>query len=154
MIILIDSGVLGILSNPNESATTIKCEEWLYNKIVKGCTILTSQICKYEVKRSLLLCQEQKPSQVSGIQKLAELENLIDFIDVKPPDIETACQLWVQSIVEGIQVAPMMDVNFDIIICAQFKRLELENPGREIVIATTNLRHLQRFVKADLWENL
>ncbi|MEB3309761.1 MAG: hypothetical protein VKJ02_05970 [Snowella sp.] len=154
MIILIDSGVLGILSNPNESAINIKCEEWLYNKIVKGCTILSSQICKYEVKKSLLLVQEKTSFTVSGTQKLTELENLIDFIDVKASDIEIACQLWVQSIVKGIQVAPSMDINFDIIICAQFRRLELENPGREVVIATTNLRHLQRFAKADLWENL
>lgn len=152
MIILIDSGILGILSNPNESELNVKCENWLYEKFLRG-TILTSQVCKYEVKRSLLLNQKRN-LQLAGINKLTELENLIDFISITEEDIEIACKLWVKSIIQGIQVAPEKDINFDIMICTQWERLKKENPGREIIIATDNLRHLTRFAQAQSWQNL
>ena len=154
MIILIDSGILGILSNPNESEVNTKCEEWLYNKITKGCTVVTSQICKYEVKRSLILCQKKNSLQAEGLEKLADLEKLIDFIPMTEEDIDIACQLWADSIIVGIQVAPQQDINFDLIICSQWQRLKTESPGREITIATHNIRHLKRFAHAELWENL
>ncbi|MEG3436898.1 hypothetical protein V0288_07180 [Pannus brasiliensis CCIBt3594] len=147
MIILLDSGVLGALSNPNESEINARLEQWLFNKIKWG-SLITSQVCKYEVKRSLLKIQSK------GINKLADLEELIDFIPIVDRDIEIACELWVKSITEGIQVAPERDINFDIILCAQWQRLQEENPGRKVIIATTNLRHLRRFAEAELWENL
>jgi len=68
--------------------------------------------------------------------------------------IDIACQLWADSIIAGIQVAPQQDINFDLIICSQWQRLKTESPGREITIATHNIRHLRRFAQAELWENL
>ena len=42
----------------------------------------------------------------------------------------------------------------DIIICAQYKLLEKEYPGRYIVIATTNVKHLSRFTEAKEWQEI
>lgn len=37
---------------------------------------------------------------------------------------------------------------------AQWRLLKEEHPGQEVVIATTNLKHLQRFTDADTWRNI
>ena len=94
------------------------------------------------------------PYKAQETDILAELEKLIDFIPITEEDIDIACQLWADSIIVGIQVAPQQDINFDLIICSQWQRLKTESPGREITIATHNIRHLKRFAQAELWENL
>ena len=51
MIILIDSGVLGKLCNPNSSPEVEAAREKLYSLLAKGVYIVSSQICDYEVRR-------------------------------------------------------------------------------------------------------
>lgn len=55
MIVFLDSGVLGILANPNKKGEANDCEEWLYSLLSKGVYVLTSELCNYEVRRSLVL---------------------------------------------------------------------------------------------------
>jgi hypothetical protein len=154
MMVFLDSGVLGILSNPTESETNAKCEDWLFRLLSKGIKVITSEICKYEVKRSLILAQKRTGYKIGGVEKLAELSDLIEFIPITKNEIDIACEIWSDSVIKGIQVAAENDINFDIIICAQWKNLTTENPGQEVVIATHNLRHLRRFAKAEEWENI
>ena len=154
MIVFLDSGVLGILSNPNESEINAKCEEWLFRLLSQGIRVITSEICKYEVKRSLVLAQRKMGCEIAGLKKLEELSDLIEFISITNEDIDIACEFWSDSIINGQQLAATNDINFDIIICAQWKNLTIENPGREVVIATKNLRHLRRFAKAKEWEKI
>ena len=85
---------------------------------------------------------------------MAELSNLIEFIPVNKNEIDIACKLWGDSILKGQQLVGEKDINFDIIICAQWKNLTRENPGQEVVIATENIRHLRRFANAEKWENI
>jgi len=40
----------------------------------------------------------------------------------------------------------------DVILAAQ--ALSLAVPGQQVLIATTNVAHLSRFVTADLWTNI
>ena len=40
------------------------------------------------------------------------------------------------------------------IICATWQDLATRYPGQEVVIATTNIRHLLRFTNVANWEDL
>ena len=55
MIVLIDSGVIGKICNPNPSDEVNAVKEWMYSLLAKGVVIVTSQICDYEVRRYCLL---------------------------------------------------------------------------------------------------
>jgi hypothetical protein len=54
MIVLIDSGVLGKLCNPNRTEETIAVNQWLFSLLRKGAFVVSSDVCDYEVRRSLI----------------------------------------------------------------------------------------------------
>lgn len=153
MIVFIDSGVLGILANPNKQGEASDCEEWLYGLMSKGVYVLTSDLCDYEIRRSLVLEAKKKPS-INGIESLNELQEIITFLPITSALLKEAATLWAFARSQGIPTADEKSLDVDIILCAQWKLLTEEFPGRSIVIATTNLKHLSRFAAAKAWRNI
>jgi hypothetical protein len=151
MIALIDSGVLGKLCNPNSSPEVEAAREQLYALLAKGIYIVSSQICDYEVRRSLIL-NSMRGLTSEGIDNLNKLAEFIDFLPVNNTVLKEAASLWAEARIQGIPTADDKSLDADIIICAQFKLLEKEYPGRYIVIATTNVKHLSRFTEAKEWQ--
>ncbi len=78
MIVFLDSGVLGILANPNKIGEASDCEQWLLGLLSKGVSVLTSDICDYEVRRSLILESKKKPN-INSLESLDELQEIITF---------------------------------------------------------------------------
>ena len=73
MIVFLDSGVLGILSNPNKSEINANCEEWLYGLLCRSVRIMSSEICRYEVKRSLVLAQKKTGCKTWWSRKIGRI---------------------------------------------------------------------------------
>lgn len=63
-----------------------------------------------------------------------------------PPD------LWAQARRKGIPTGDPKKLDIDVILAAQ--ALTLMVPASEIVVATSNVAHLSRFVAADEWRNI
>ena len=154
MIIFLDTGVLGYLCNPNPSKKSQECKKWLYQVMVRGARVVTSEICKYEVKRSLILVQMKNNSDSEGIKRLEELTNEIEFLPITGEAFDIAAEIWAESIIQWIPTAVEIDINVDIIICAQYRVLKRNNPGRYVVIATENVRHLNRFAEAHQFNDI
>ena len=55
MIVFLDTGVLGLASSPKNSGDVFACKQWLFHLIARGVFVVTSDICDYEVRRSLIL---------------------------------------------------------------------------------------------------
>ena len=60
--------------------------------------------------------------------------------------------LWAQARQQGIPTADVKALDGDVILAAQ--ALSLGLPATDIVVATTNVGHISRFVPADLWSNI
>ncbi len=58
--------------------------------------------------------------------------------------------MWAQARRQGQPTAGDNTIDADMILAAQ--ALTLGNP--DVIIATTNVGHLGRFVPADLWQNI
>jgi hypothetical protein len=153
MIIFIDSGILGLLANPNKKGEAADCEQWLLSLLSKGVSVLTSNICDYEVRRNLILESLRKP-KVNSVDSLDELKNLITFLPISNEVMIEAASLWAEARIQGVPTADNKSLDADIIICAQYKILEQDYPGRYIVIATTNVKHLSRFTEAKEWQEI
>jgi predicted nucleic acid-binding protein len=149
--IFIDSGILGLLANPNKKGEAADCEQWLLGLLSRGVFVLTSDICDYEVRRNLILESRKKPS-INSVASLNELKDLVTFLPLNNEVMLEAANLWAEARIQGIPTADDKSLDADIIICAQFKLLEKEYPGRYIVIATTNVKHLSRFTEAKEWQ--
>lgn len=153
MIVLIDSGVLGKLCNPNTSSEVEAARERLYALLAKGVYVVSSQICDYEVRRSLMLNSLRGLSS-EGIDNLNQLSEFIDFLPVNNLVLQKSAGLWAEARIQGVPTADDKSLDADIIICAQYKLLEHEYPGRYIVVATTNVKHLNRFTEAKKWQEI
>ena len=79
MIVFIDSGILGKLCNPNSSAEVDAVRDWLYSLLAKGIFVVSSHICDYEVRRSLILESNRKP-KTDSLKDLNDLQDLITFL--------------------------------------------------------------------------
>ena len=153
MIVFIDSGVLGKLCNPNRTEETIAVNDWLFSLLSKGVFVVSSYICDYEVRRSLVLESLRKPN-INSIDDLNEIKKLVACLPLSNEVMTKAASLWAEARIQGIPTADDKSLDADIIICAQYKILEQEYPGRYIVISTTNVKHLSRFAEAKEWQEI
>jgi predicted nucleic acid-binding protein len=153
MIILLDSGVLGKLCNPNSSAETVAVRKWLYSLFAKGIGVVTNYLCDYEVRRSLIL-NSMRGGSLEGIASLDKLTEIIQILPLNENSWQKAAQLWAEARIQGIPSADNRSLDADIIICAQYQLLTEEFPGRYVVIATTNVKHLSRFAEAKQWQEI
>ncbi len=74
MIVVLDSGPLGILTNPKASVVNQECRRWLLSLQSKGCRIILPEIAGYEVRRELI-----RVNKLSGIRRLDELKVTLEY---------------------------------------------------------------------------
>jgi predicted nucleic acid-binding protein len=152
MIILIDSGVLGQLCRPNLDRETLALKNW-FDRVLIHANVVSSKICDYEVRRGLLLAQKQG-LVADGLPVLDSLHQLIDFLAVEDRILDLASEIWATARANGQPTAGDRNLDADTIICATWQDLVECYPGQEVVIVTTNVRHLSRFANAVIWHDL
>lgn len=149
MIVLLDSGIVHTLVSTSKVKEVTDCQDWFYYLLSRSALVVTSVICNYEVKRELI-----RRKKVQEINNLNQLKALIDFLSVDEPTLELAAELWAEARNKGLPTADDLSLDADVIICAQYKLLVEEYPGRYVVIATTNVKHLSRFTEAKEWRDI
>jgi hypothetical protein len=63
-----------------------------------------------------------------------------------------AAEFWAEARLTGRPTADPKELDGDVILAAQAHRLALA--GDEVVVATTNVAHLARFVPARKWDEI
>ena len=153
MIVFIDTGVLGLLSSPNEKLEAQQCQEWFYGLFARGVSMISSDLCDYEVRRGLILDQ-MRTSKGEGLANLNKVKDFIYFLPMTKSVMFYAAQLWAISRRQGMPTADEKNIDADVIISAQCQLFQEENLGQNLVVATTNVKHLSRFVSAQEWHNI
>lgn len=153
MIILIDTGIVGLLTQPNSTNESTQILDWMYNSLAKSVRVLASDICDYEIRRGLIKARLDGRCS-DGIEKLDQLREVIEFLPITNRALAHACVYWADAAKKSQLNAPKHDINFDLILCGTWKVLTEDYPGQDIVIATKNLRDFLRFANADLWQNI
>ena len=65
--------------------------------------------------------------------------------------MKVAADLWAEARIAGQPTADNRNIDVDMIISAHWKILTEEYPGRYVVVASTNIKHLSRFTEAREW---
>jgi predicted nucleic acid-binding protein len=143
--IILDSGPLGLITNPKQSPESLACAQWLQNHLTAGNRVIIPEISDYEVRRELLRANKSK-----GIIRLDDLAKLTEYLPLKTAAMRQAAQLWAQARQQGQPTAGDKTIDGDMILVAQAITLGVS----DVVIATTNIGHLSRFISADLWQNI
>lgn len=146
--IILDSGPLGMVTNPRaKSDTTKACNQWLDQMIQSGHTIAIPEIADYEVRRELLRTQNFK-----SIEQLDRFKQTAIYLRITTEIMLYSAQLWAMARQSGQPTAHSQALDGDVILAAQ---VALSFPADvETIVATTNVAHIARFVRADLWSNI
>jgi predicted nucleic acid-binding protein len=144
-VIILDAGPLGLITNPNLSSESVACAQWVQTHITSGSRIIIPEIADYEVRRELL-----RANKVKGIARLDDLAKLIEYLSITTSAMRQAAKLWAQARQQGQPTAGDKTIDGDMILVAQAITLQVP----EVVIATTNVGHLSRFIAAEVWQNV
>ena len=144
-VIILDAGPLGLVTNPKLSPESEACTQWLQTHITSGSRVIIPEIADYEVRRELL-----RASKTKGISRLDDLAKWIEYLPITTVAMRQAAKLWAEARQQGQPTAGDKTIDGDMILVAQAITLGVQ----DIVIATTNVGHLSRFITAELWQNI
>lgn len=147
VLILLDTGPLGLVTNPNATQDSEACNQWLTSLLTKGIQVRVPEIADYELRRELLRANKRK-----GITRLDELRDAIGYVPITTETMRKAAQFWADVRKRGMPTTDDKALDGDVILAAQAAMLE--NGGYEVIIATTNVRHLARFTTAREWRDI
>lgn len=142
---MLDTGLLGMVTNPKtSSAICQECKLWLDDLPLKGYETMLPEIADYELRRELL-----RVGKVAGIRRLDQLKAAITYHPITTEVMLKAAELWAEARKRGQPTADPKALDGDVILAAQ--AIVVAQEGNEVIIATTNVKHLSQFVDARDW---
>jgi hypothetical protein len=148
VIVLLDSGPLGLLTTPKAASGSRDCNSWLQQLLSVNHLLVIPEIVDYELRRELL-----RGRMSQGLLNLDALATQLMFAPITTPVMRLAAEYWAYARPRGIPTADDKALDCDMILAAQANRIA-ETWEQEVVIATTNVRHLARFAPAREWHEV
>ena len=113
--------------------------------------VMVPEIADYEVRRELL--RARRTAGIARLDVLITLDALItqvEYLAITTSAMRQAATFWAEARQQGRPTAADPALDGDVILAAQAATL-----GRvDVIVATTNARHLSRFVPAELWSDI
>lgn len=153
-IILLDAGPLGKVTNPKASAENEFARLWLQSLLMQQFQVVIPEITDYEVRRELL-----RGKKINGLKRLEELkkrcqrqDNTLKYLPIDTATMLKAAKFWSQARQMGKPTASNDALDGDVILAAQAALLQ--NADNQVIVATTNVKHLSLFVDAREWKSI
>ena len=147
LIVLLDAGPLGMITNPKSSPENEACKNWLELLVSRGVDVFIPEIADYKVRRGLLRAGKDR-----GLRRLDALKGLLPYAPITTAAMLRAAEFWAAARRMGRQSADDSSLDADMILAAQ--AVTLGANGNETMIATTNVRHLESFAVAKIWRDV
>ncbi|GBF80489.1 type II toxin-antitoxin system VapC family toxin [Aphanothece sacrum] len=146
-VIILDSTPVGLITNPKASILAKDCQKWFNTLFERGYEVILSEIVDYEIRRELL-----RANKISGIKKLNQLKSELIYLPITTEVMLKAADLWAKARQKGKPTADNKALDGDVILAAQ--ALLLKDNKYEVIIATSNTKHLSIFVDAREWQDI
>ena len=130
MIIVLDTGPLGMVTHPRASGENQECGDWLRGLLEAGHHIVVPEICDYELRRELVRADKQE-----GLRRLDDLGNALRYLPITTAVMNRAAHLWASARNEGQPTASRDALDGDVILAAQ--TLSLVSGDEIPIVATT-----------------
>ncbi len=144
-VVLLDTGPLGQVTHPKSTPANAACVHWFQTLLAQGNRVLVPEIADYELRRELL-----RANKTNSLLRLDNLSSVAAYLSLTKDAMRQAAAFWAVARQRGYPTASDESLDADVILAAQAHTLNLPN----VIVATTNVRHLSRFVAADLWQNI
>jgi predicted nucleic acid-binding protein len=145
-VLFLDSGPLGLITQPQRSHEVIAITDWLKDCLRAGARVVVPGIVYYEIKRELL-----RANKSFGIARLDAFVNATPdrYLPLTDEALRFGAELWAQSRRAGRPTADPTALDIDVLLSAQALRF-----GSSPLVATTNPKHLSQFVPAQHWTDI
>ena len=127
------------------SAEAKECADWLEALLAVPTRVVLPEIADYEVRRELL-----RGNKTAGLRRLDDLCARLLYVPLNTAAMRQAATFWAIARQRGYPTAADKALDGDVILAGQAVTLGEPN----VVVATTNVGHLSRFVAAELWRNI
>lgn len=147
--LFLDSGPLGLLTHPQRSAEVVAIVDWLMACLVSGSRVIVPAIVYYELKRELL-----RANRSFGIARLDAFVAATPgrYLALSDEALRLAADLWAKARQDGQPTADPKALDIDVILAAQ--ALSYGLTPDDVIVVTTNPRHLSRFITAKNWNEI
>lgn len=147
MIVVLDAGPLGVLSNPSGHPEALGCQSWVEDLSLRA-AVYVPEIVDYEVRRELI-----RENRATSLARLDRLILQLDYLAIDTRTMRRAATLWAEARKRGRPTADPAALDADVILAAQAQLIG-EITGDLVVVATNNARHLAQFVDARRWQEI
>jgi predicted nucleic acid-binding protein len=142
LIVLLDAGPLGMVSNPKASVKNRECFDWLQSLVESRTRIIVPEIADYEVRRELIRAQK-----LAGLARLDLIKRSLEYLPLTTAVMLKAAELWAEARNKGEPTADASSLDCDVVLSAQ----AISVGG---MVASQNVGHLSRFVEAKAWNEI
>ncbi len=137
-LILLDSGPLGLACCRPGVEVVDRCQAWLEEFEDSDAQALLPSLVVYEVRREFL-----RLGAGAKLRNLAILRNHLPEVDTDRAALDRAAEFWAALRRTGRPTGPDADIDIDAILAGL--AVTVGQPDDMVIVATTNLRHFQRF---------
>ncbi len=143
----LDSTPLGLVSQSRGTPEAIRCRRWVQTLLAAGVRVVVPEIADYEVRRELL-----RVGATAGLARLDLVKAKLHYVPLTTDTMLRAAELWADVRRRGMPTAAPEALDGDAILAAQ--ALMAGGPGDTVMVATSNVGHLGRFVDARIWDQI
>lgn len=147
-IVLLDTGPLGLVTHPNAASKNARAAGWLRELVTAGVVVRVPEISDYELRRELLRLGKSR-----SVAVLDRYKTTLGYVPLTTEAMLQAAAFWSDVRREGKPTAPDLALDGDAILAGQAATLSADGED-EVVVATTNVGHLSRFVTAKQWQEI
>ena len=146
-LVLLDTGPLGLISNPSAKPEPSRAKDWAWRLRQSGVRLVVPEIADYEVRRELLRAGRDR-----GVERLDLLIGSLDYAAITTAAMRRAARFWADARNAGRPTSRDDALDADLILAAQGSLLA--ESGREVVIATSNPKHFAAFAASKRWQDV
>jgi predicted nucleic acid-binding protein len=138
-----------LITHPQRSAQVLAITDWLASRIMAGDRIIVPAIVHFELKRELI-----RANKATGLERLQKFVGAMPgrYLPLSDEALQLAAEFWARARKQGRPTADVKDLDVDVILAAQ--ALSFGPATQDIVVATTNEKHLSQFVTAREWTRI
>lgn len=156
IMILLDTGVLGILINSEPSkhnkSEVDDCNEWLASLLSQKFLVAIPEIADYEERREQIRRKNRK-----CLQRLEDIRSKTEHFKIETEVMLKAAEIWAYAWQMGQPTADNKALDGDAIVAAQ--AVIAKTAGMYVEVATTDAKDMNRllapyFINAKRWKDI
>jgi|SRR5579871_1511366 len=147
--VFLDTGPLGLVTRRAGIPDVEACHRWIRLMMGAGVRLIVPEIADYEVRRELIRAGKKEGLSRLDVFLAAESDR---YLPITTPAMRKAAELWADIRSKHLATADVLSLDADVILAAQVMTAGL--PAAEVVVASSNVRHIRRYVAADAWTNI